>query len=107
MAQESDQSLQTLTVVVGGRNFRIGCQSEEQENLRAAAAMLDSEISSLQDESSTLRVSLESSAVLAALNFAAELVRRQPEQSNQHSFDQQVESRIAKLIDKIDSVLAD
>ncbi len=107
MDNGSDNPVQTLTVVVGGRNFRIGCEPEEQDNLQKAAAMLNSEITSLQNETSTLRVSLESSAVLAALNFAAELLRRQPERSNQHSGDPQLEPKIATLIEKIDSVLTD
>ncbi len=91
-----------MTVQIGGRDFHIGCDPEEQDNLRAAAEMLNSEIASLQDDTGSSRISLESCAVLAALNFAAELQR-----GNSSVSGEDFSPKITHLVDKIDSVLAE
>ena len=97
--------MQTLNIQIGGRSFQIGCEPEEQDNLQAAAELLNSEIASLQNDSDSLRVSLESSAILAALSFAAELLGQQSDIPDERA--EQNEPRITRLIDKIDSILVE
>ncbi len=95
-------SVPHLKVKIGGRNFQIGCEPEEHATLRAAANMLNSEISSMQDNSAGQSVSLETAAVVSALNFAADLLRKQSPGPIQDFSPQ-----IAQMIDKIDSALTD
>ncbi len=100
--------MQNLNIKIGGREFQIGCEPEEHSNLCAAADLLNSEIASMQDGPGNMNVSLETSAVMSALNFAAELIRlRSDAQSQQNSPNERDGQRITELIEKIDSALMD
>lgn len=93
-----DNSPQTLKIKIGGRDVTIGCAPEQQQNLLNAASVLNAEISNIQNTASTTSVSLESAAIIAALNFAAQIIENN---SRAHQFD------FDSLIDKIDATLAD
>lgn len=57
-----------VTIKVLDRDYTVGCPPERVESLRAAAALLDSQMREIQGGNKT--VSLERVAVLAALNIA-------------------------------------
>lgn len=78
------------------------CEPDEEESLRAAAELVNSEIASVQGDSAKSNVSLETAAIVSALNFAAELQRQ-----NSNSSDGITSQNLAQLVDKINSVLPD
>lgn len=103
MNDPNEGSASSLTVNIGGRDFHIGCGPEERDDLYAAAELLNSEISSLQTDPNSPPVSLETGAVVVALNLAGDLLRRK-NQSPIES-DDEFSSQISRLVDKIESVL--
>lgn len=78
------------------------CEPNEEESLRAAAELVNSEITSVRGGSAKSNVSLETAAIVSALNFAAELLRR-----NSNGSDENSNQNLAHLVDKINSVLPD
>ena len=98
MSTENSESADSMTINIGGRNIVVGCSVEDRENLERAAQLLNSEIEMLQKMAGTESIALETSAVMAALNFAAELLEK-----NEHLIDSKT---ITRLIGRIDSVLA-
>ena len=103
MNDPNEGTASSLKVNIGGRDFNIGCGPDERDDLYAAAELLNSEISSLQTDPNSPPVSLETSAVVVALNLAGDLLR----QKNQTPIeaDDEISSQISQLVDKIESVL--
>lgn len=95
-------SLQNISVQIGGQDIPLVCEPDEEESLRAAAKMVNSEITSVRGGSDKSNVSLETAAIVSALNFAAELHRQ-----NSNSSDGNSDQNLAQLVDKINSVLPD
>lgn len=103
MNDSNEGNSSSLKVTIGGRDFHLGCGPDERDELYAAAELLNSEISSLQADPNSPPVSLETGAVVVALNLAGDLLRRKTETPtvpyNEFS------SRIVRLVSKIDFVL--
>ncbi len=100
--------ISTLKIQIGGREFQVGCAPDEHDILQQAADMLNAEIASMQDDADKMSVSLETSAVMSALNFAAELLRRQSDAQFENMTRNEIDNRrIAQLVNKIESALAD
>lgn len=93
-----DDSPQHLKVRIGGRELSLSCAAGQRESLENAATILNKEISVIQNSSHTNSISLEASAIIAALNLAAELIETK-QNSARFDFD--------KLIDEINTALAD
>ncbi len=89
---------QTLKIKIGGRDVTLGCAPDQQQILLNAASVLNAEISNIQNSAATASVTLESAAIIAALNFAAQIIENNSS-ADQFEFDE--------LIDKIDATLAD
>ncbi len=89
---------QTLKIKVGGRDVSLGCAPDQQQSLLNAASVLNAEISNIQNSASNASVTLESAAIIAALNFAAQIIENN-NRAQEFDFD--------KLIDKIDATLND
>ena len=92
-----DDTRHHLKIKIGGRELSLSCAPGERENLENAAKILNNEISNIQKSSHTNSISLEASAIIAALNLAAELIEIK-QNAAQHDFN--------KLIDEIDTTLA-
>lgn len=103
MSNPNEGAASGLTVNIDGRGFSLVCEPDEHDELRAAAELLNSEISSLKAGQNTPSVPLETNAVVVALNFAAELLRR--EAGSPIETDDEFNHRIAQLADKIESFL--
>ena len=104
MDDSNQNTSETIVVHIGGRNFNILCAPDERENLLAAAESLKTEIAALQGNSATPKVSLETAAILTALNLTDELVRHRASPAPAHiepGYD------VQHLIDKIESALED
>lgn len=91
-----------ISVQIGGQNIQLVCEPDEEESLRAAAELVNSEITSIRGGSAKSSVPLETAAIVSALNFAAELLRR-----NSDSSDDDSNQNLAQLVDKINAVLPD
>ncbi len=102
MDNSQQNSPETVKVHIGGRDFNLLCPPEEQKILLAAAESLQAEITALQGNSSTPKVSLETAAVLTALNLTDELMRRGADPADSES-----SIDVQHLIDKIESALED
>ncbi|MDE0308753.1 MAG: cell division protein ZapA [Acidiferrobacterales bacterium] len=89
---------QILKIKVGGRHVSLACALDQRQSLLNAASALNAEISIIQNSSATTAVTFESAVIIAALNFAAQIIENSSPE-NQLDFDD--------LIDKIDATLAD
>lgn len=96
-----DNQTVSLEVTVADRDFKVNCHQDEAESLKSAAELLNAEIDSMKG------VSLETSAVIAALNFAAELLRARSSATEQlATIDDQVPD-IQHLMNRIEAALQD
>ena len=94
--------MDNLKIRIDGRDFTVSCDEGQRENLLDAAELLNSEITNIQNMSRSKMITLEASAVMAALNFAGELLLRNVDQSHNN---QEISDSISKMIDDIDAVL--
>ena len=97
-----DRPMDNLKIRIDGRDFTVSCDEGQRENLLDAAELLNSEITNIQNMSRSKMITLEASAVMAALNFAGELLLRNVDQSHNN---QEISDSISKMIDDIDAVL--
>ena len=94
--------MDNLKIRIDGRDFTVSCDEGQRENLLDAAELLNSEITNIQNMSRSKMITLEASAVMAALNFAGELLLRNVDQGHNN---QEISDSISKMIDDIDAVL--
>ena len=94
--------MENLKIRIDGRDFTVSCDEGQRENLLDAAELLNSEITNIQNLSRSKMITLEASAVMAALNFAGELLLRNVDQSHNN---QEINDSISKMINEIDAVL--
>ena len=97
-----DRPMENLKIRIDGRDFTVSCDEGQRENLLDAAELLNSEITNIQNMSRSKMITLEASAVMAALNFAGELLLRNVDQSHNN---QEINDSISKMINEIDAVL--
>ena len=97
-----DRPMDNLKIRIDGRDFTVSCDEGQRENLLDAAELLNSEITNIQNMSRSKMITLEASAVMAALNFAGELLLRNVDQGHNN---QEISDSISKMIDDIDAVL--
>ncbi len=94
--------MENLKIRIDGRDFTVSCDEGQRENLLDAAELLNSEITNIQNMSRSKMITLEASAIMAALNFAGELLLRNGDQSHEN---QEISDSISKMIRDIDTVL--
>lgn len=88
---------QGVNVVIGGREYFVSCPDSERGNLLKAAQYLNADIEEIQQSNRSLN--FEKCVVMVALNLAADLIQQSATQ------DSQKDATIAKLVQKIDTVL--
>lgn len=88
---------QGVNVVIGGREYFVSCSDSERGNLLKAAQYLNADIEEIQQSNRSLN--FEKCVVMVALNLAADLIQQSATQ------DSQKDATIAKLVQKIDTVL--
>ena len=88
---------QGVNVVIGGREYFVSCPDSERGNLLKAAQYLNTDIEEIQQSNRSLN--FEKCVVMVALNLAADLIQQSATQ------DSQKDANIAKLVQKIDTVL--
>jgi cell division protein ZapA len=89
-------------VTILDKEYRVTCPEEERDALFAAARLLDEQMREIRSGGRV--IGLERIAVMAALNFAYELLQNR---SEKEEYTRVVNTRIRRIQDKIDAVLHD
>lgn len=92
----------TVNVSILDREYLVACPPEEREALHAAARLLDARLRELRQHARS--ATLERLAVMAALNLAHELKQTQ---SRSESLSGGAEQELKRLIQRLDTVLAE
>ncbi|GAB4201176.1 MAG: cell division protein ZapA [Wenzhouxiangellaceae bacterium] len=95
-------SNEPIAVQIMDREFRVNCAPGEREALQRAALHLDRQMRDLRERGRGL--SLESVAIMAALNLSDEVLKLQL-QLAQHR--EHVDARLQTLADRLDQQLVD
>ncbi|MGB5063603.1 MAG: cell division protein ZapA [Candidatus Competibacter sp.] len=96
------QEIVGVTVHLMDCEYRFSCQPSERDDLLEAARYLDERMREVRDHTSKL-LSLESVAIMAALNVSNELLRRQQLSAET---DTLVDRQVGDLLQKVDAVLS-
>jgi cell division protein ZapA len=94
-------SAEPVSVIILDKKYQFACDPEERNDLIEAARNLDERMSELRD-SGRLLFSLERIALQAALNFSADLLKLQRQETQR---EETIDSRIRMLADQIDDAL--
>jgi len=97
-----------LDVSILGREYRVACAEDEQDELLEAVALLDARMREIRDKGRT--AGIDRIAVMAALNIANELLRerKKPARASEGPIDAPVaQRRIRDMGEAIDQVLAE
>ena len=89
-----------LTVTILDREYRFACTPEERANLMEAANLLDERMREIKQRGRLL--ALERIAIMAAMNFAGELLEHRDSQGQRAS---EVDARIRKLVSRLDDAI--
>lgn len=90
-----------VTVNILDREYRFACQPEERQQLMEAASLLDESMREVRDRGRLM--ALERIAIMAALNFAGELIqKRKADEVRNHSVD----DRLHQLAERLDDALS-
>ena len=100
-AMNTDSFSRSLKLKIGGRDFHIACEDHERQNLLDAAQLLNTELTKNNVGGAGL-VTLETGAVMVALNLAGELLKSDRSESRLEQQDSQL---IGKLVDDLTEAL--
>ena len=94
------QSSEPVSVIILDKKYQFACDPDQRNDLVEAARQLDETMGEIKDSGRLM--SLERIALQAALNFSAELLKLQRNESHRkENFD----SRIKMMADQIDDAL--
>jgi cell division protein ZapA len=93
-------SAEPVSVIILEKKYQFACDPEQRSDLIEAARNLDECMSEIRDSGRLL--SLERIALQAALNFSADLLRLQRQQSQR---EERIDSRIHSLANQIEDAL--
>ena len=93
-------SAEPVSVIILDKKYQFACDPEERNDLIEAARNLDERMSEIRDSGRLL--SLERIALQAALNYSADLLRLQRQETQR---EETIDSRIRTLADQIDDAL--
>lgn len=93
-------SAEPVSVIILDKKYQFACDPEQRNDLIEAARNLDERMSEIRDSGRLL--SLERIALQAALNFSADLLRLQRQETQR---TEQIDNRIRSLADQIDDAL--
>jgi cell division protein ZapA len=96
----SDESAKALSVHILDKDYRIGCPEGEEEQLLAAARLLDQRMKDIRRGGKV--IGTERIAVMAALNLAHEVLA-QPQQQGEQA--EAVNSRVRDLRERVEAAL--
>jgi cell division protein ZapA len=93
-------SAEPVSVIILDKKYQFACAPDQRTDLIEAARNLDECMSEIRDSGRLL--SLERIALQAALNFSADLLRLQRQETQRQ---ERIDSRIRLLADQIDDAL--
>jgi cell division protein ZapA len=93
-------SAEPVSVIILEKKYQFACDPEQRSDLIEAARNLDECMSEIRDSGRLL--SLERIALQAALNFSADLLKLQRQQSQR---EERIDSRIHLLANQIEDAL--
>jgi cell division protein ZapA len=96
------QSPEPVSVIILDKKYQFACDPEQRADLVEAARQLDECMTEIKEAGRLM--SLERIALQAALNFSADLLRLQRNESQRK---ETIDSRIRLLADQIDDALTD
>jgi cell division protein ZapA len=96
------ESPEPVSVIILDKKYQFACDPEQRTDLVEAARYLDECMTEIKETGRLM--SLERIALQAALNFSADLLRLQRNESQRH---ETIDSRIRLLADQIDDALTD
>ena len=91
-----------VSVIILDKKYQFACSPEERNELIEAARYLDETMTEIKDSGRLL--SLERIALQAALNYSAEILALRRTETRRQ---EQVDSRIRKLADRLDEALSE
>ena len=94
------QSPEPVTVRIVDREYRVMCTPEQRRTLMESALFLDQQMREIRDTGKIS--SMDKIAVMAALNLAEEVLKLRQEMKAR---DEQVDSRVRDLADRLDHTL--
>ena len=100
MAEEN--KVNSLTVQILGKEYRVGCPEGEEENLRSAARHLNKQMNEIKSSGNI--IGTEKIAVMVALNLASDLLQLDRLQDQKMA---RTEQKIEFLTKKVEQVLLD
>ena len=89
-----------ISVSILDREYKVACEPDEREALKAAANLLDERMREIKKAGNLM--ALERIAVMAALNMADELVKLKTLDTKRR---ERVDSRIRQLADELEGAL--
>ena len=89
-----------VSVIILDKKYQFACDPEQRSDLIEAARNLDERMTEIKDSGRLL--SLERIALQAALNFSADLIRLQRQETQRK---ERIDNRIRSLADQIDDAL--
>jgi len=89
-----------VSVIILDKKYQFACDPEQRSDLIEAARNLDERMTEIKDSGRLL--SLERIALQAALNFSADLLRLQRQETQRK---ERIDNRIRSLADQIDDAL--
>jgi cell division protein ZapA len=96
------QSPEPVSVIILDKKYQFACDADQRTDLVEAARHLDECMTEIREAGRLM--SLERIALQAALNFSADLLRLQRNESQRQ---EKIDSRIRLLAEQIDDALAD
>ncbi|MBU6491334.1 MAG: cell division protein ZapA [Burkholderiales bacterium] len=97
-------SAKQIEVAIAGQSYRLACQPELENDLRAAVAKVDEEMSKLRAQSSVRGT--DRIAVMAALSLASELLNLQKSVNAGQAFPaEEIQRTFQHLNERLDQVI--
>lgn len=96
------QSSEPVSVIILDKKYQFACEPNQRQDLIEAARQLDECMNEIKEGGRLL--SLERIALQAALNFSAQLIKLQQQESRRQ---ERIDGRIRQLADQIDDALKD
>jgi cell division protein ZapA len=93
-------SAEPVSVIILDKKYQFACDPEQRSDLIEAARNLDECMTEIKDSGRLL--SLERIALQAALNFSADLLRLQRQETQ---LKERIDNRIRSLADQVDDAL--
>jgi cell division protein ZapA len=90
-----------LNITIMGKEYRVSCPPEEQDNLRASAALLNEKLAEIKKTGSV--IGTERIAIMAALNMSHEILHSQALATEHNDLNQ----RISDMSDRISDSMRD